>query len=133
MEKKWDTVILADLKILFVSGKYSSIAHGIICTQLLCGKMHSDWLNEIKMLQVRRQHGEKMGYCYPSGLENTLCKWDIVHVPLVTKWLRCSIKCSITSVMKQFKIMDVNASKISLLAEKRRPRLIMLQLGSLSG
>jgi len=28
-----------------------------------------------------------MGYCYPSGLEKTLCKWDI-YVPLVTKGLR---------------------------------------------
>jgi hypothetical protein len=31
--------------------------------------MHSDWLNGIKILQVRWQHGEKVGYCYPSGLE----------------------------------------------------------------
>jgi len=29
---------------------------------------------------------KKVGYCYPSGLEKTLCKWDI-HVPLVTKGL----------------------------------------------
>jgi hypothetical protein len=28
-----------------------------------------------------------VGYCYPSGLEKTLCKWDI-YVPLVTKGLR---------------------------------------------
>ena len=27
-----------------------------------------------------------MGYCHPSGLEKTLCKWD-VYVPLVTKGL----------------------------------------------
>jgi len=27
-----------------------------------------------------------VGYCYPSGLEKTLCKWD-VYVPLVTKGL----------------------------------------------
>jgi hypothetical protein len=27
-----------------------------------------------------------VGYCYPSGLEKTLCKWDI-HVPLVMKGL----------------------------------------------
>jgi len=37
-------------------------------------------------LQGRWQHGEKVGYCYPSGLEKTLCKWD-VYVPLVTKGL----------------------------------------------
>jgi hypothetical protein len=29
---------------------------------------------------------KKVGYCYPSGLEKTLCKWDI-YVPLVTKGL----------------------------------------------
>jgi hypothetical protein len=46
--------------------------------------MHSDWFNGIKTLQSRWQHGEKVGYCYPSGLEKTLCKWD-THVPLVTK------------------------------------------------
>jgi hypothetical protein len=34
--------------------------------------------------QDRWQHGEKVGYCYPSGLEKTFCKWDI-YVPLVTK------------------------------------------------
>jgi len=28
-----------------------------------------------------------VGYCYPSGLEETLCKWDI-YVPLVRKGLR---------------------------------------------
>jgi hypothetical protein len=27
-----------------------------------------------------------VGYCYPSGLEKTLFKWDL-YVPLVTKWL----------------------------------------------
>ena len=29
---------------------------------------------------------KKVGYCYPSGLEKTLCKWYI-YVPLVTKKL----------------------------------------------
>jgi hypothetical protein len=34
------------------------------------GKMHSDWFNGIEILQgKRRQHGEKVGYCYPSGIE----------------------------------------------------------------
>jgi hypothetical protein len=48
----------------------------------------SDCFNGIEILQGRRQHGEKVGYCYPSGLEKTLCKWDIyVYVPLVTKGL----------------------------------------------
>ena len=50
------------------------------------GKMHSDWFNGIEILQGRWQHGEKVGYCYPSGLEKTLCKWD-VFVPPVTKGL----------------------------------------------
>jgi len=43
--------------------------------------MHSDWFNRIGIIQ-----GEKVGYCYPSRLEKTLCKWDIC-VPLVTKGL----------------------------------------------
>jgi hypothetical protein len=46
--------------------------------------MHSDWFNGIEILQGRWQHGEKVGYCYPSGLEKTPFKWDI-YVPLVTK------------------------------------------------
>jgi len=33
-----------------------------------------------------------VGYSYPSGLEKTLCKWDI-YVPLVTKGLKLYIKC----------------------------------------
>jgi hypothetical protein len=49
--------------------------------------MHSDWFNGIEILQGRWQHGEKVGYCYPSGVEKTLCKWDI-YVPLVTKGLK---------------------------------------------
>jgi len=63
-----------------------SIARSIICTRLFLGKMHSDWFNGIEILQVRWQRGENVGYCYPSGLEKTLCKWDI-NVPLVTKGL----------------------------------------------
>jgi hypothetical protein len=49
--------------------------------------MHSDWFNGIEILQGRWQHGEKVGYCYPSGLEKILCKWDI-YVPLVVKGLK---------------------------------------------
>jgi hypothetical protein len=63
-----------------------SIAHSIICTRLFREKMHSDWFNGIDILQGRWQHEEKVGYCYPSGLEKTVCKWDI-YVPLVTKRL----------------------------------------------
>jgi len=50
--------------------------------------MHSDWFNGIEILQGRWQHGEKVGYCYPSRLEKTLCKWDI-YIPLVMKGLTC--------------------------------------------
>jgi hypothetical protein len=42
--------------------------------------MHSDWFKGIEILQGRWQHGDKVGYCYPSGLEKTLCKWDIYRV-----------------------------------------------------
>jgi hypothetical protein len=48
--------------------------------------MHSDSFDEIETLEGRWQHGENVGYCYPSGLEKTLCKWD-VYVLLVTKGL----------------------------------------------
>jgi len=67
-----------------------SIAHSIICTR---HEMHSDWFNGTEILQGRWQHGEKVGYCYPSGLERTLCKWDI-YVPLVTKGLNSAISVS---------------------------------------
>jgi hypothetical protein len=60
--------------------------------------MHSDWFNGIETLQGRWQHGEKVGYCYPSGLEKTLCKWDM-YVPLVTKGLKnCTITIKLTSI-----------------------------------
>jgi len=36
------------------------------------------------MSHLQRVFLGPVGYCYPSGLENTLCKWDI-YVPLVTK------------------------------------------------
>jgi hypothetical protein len=42
-----------------------SIAHSIICTRLFRGKMHSDWFNEIDILQGR----------LPSSMEK---KWDNV-------------------------------------------------------
>jgi hypothetical protein len=41
-------------------------------------------------LEGRWQHGDKVGYCYPSGLEKTLCKWD-VYVPLVTVGLNTEV------------------------------------------
>jgi hypothetical protein len=57
--------------------------------------MHSDCFNGIEILQGRWQHGKKVGYCYPSGLEKTLCKWDI-YVPLVTNGLMISV--SVTDI-----------------------------------
>jgi len=46
-----------------------SIAHSIICTvRLFRGKMHSDWINGVEILQGRWQHGEKVGYCYPISI-----------------------------------------------------------------
>jgi len=57
----------------------SGIAHSIICTWLFRGKMHSDCFNGKEILQGRWQHGEKVGYCHPSGLEKALCKWDMSH------------------------------------------------------
>jgi hypothetical protein len=33
----------------------------------------------------------KVGYYYSSGLEKSLCKWNIYHVPLVTKGLNTQI------------------------------------------
>jgi hypothetical protein len=77
-----------------------SIAHSIICTRLFRGKMHSDRFNEIEILQVRWQHGEKVGYCYHSGLEKTLFKREL-YVPRVTKWLKLGEKyCLILNISK---------------------------------
>jgi len=81
-----------------------SIAHCIICTvRLFPGKMHSDWFNGIEILQGRWQHGEKVGYCYPSGLEKRL----------VTKGLKIcsdfacySIQLKIKDYSFQLKIKD---------------------------
>jgi hypothetical protein len=36
--------------------------------------MHSDLFKGIEKLQGRWQHGEKLGYYYPSGLEKSLYK-----------------------------------------------------------
>jgi len=66
MEKKWDTVIPADLKRLFVS----SIVNSIICTvRLFGGKMPSDWFNGIEIMQGRWQHGEKGDTVIPADLK----------------------------------------------------------------
>ena len=84
---------------------HSSIAHSISCTvRLFRGKMHSDWFNGIEILQGRWQHGEKVGHCYPSGLEKALCKRDI-YVPLVTKELNSqqyALPCSQELVVRPY-------------------------------
>jgi hypothetical protein len=48
--------------------------------------MDPDWFNETEILQGRWQHGEKVGYCYHSGLENTLCKWEILVTIGLIPW-----------------------------------------------
>jgi len=76
------------------------IAHSIICTRLFRGKMYSDWFNGTEILKGRWQYGKKVGYCYPSGLEKTFCKWDI-YVPLVKKGLKsCTRFYSILYLLK---------------------------------
>ena len=55
-----------------------SIAYSIICMWLFRRKVYFDWFNGKEILQGRWQHGEKVGYCYPSGLTKTLGKW--VHI-----------------------------------------------------
>jgi hypothetical protein len=69
-----------------VGGVLCSIALSVICIRLFRGKVRPDWFNGLDILQGRWQHLEKVGYSYPSGLEKTLCKWEI-YVPLVTKGL----------------------------------------------
>ena len=94
---------------------HSSIAHSIICTRLFRGKMHADWFNRIEILQGRLQHGEKVGYCYPSGLEKTLCKWDI-YVLLVTKGLNLGVikHMKITLIKLALKIWPIGCPKTSV-------------------
>ena len=75
--------------------------------------MHSDWFNGIEILQGRWQHGEKVGYSYPSGLEKTLCKWD-VYVPLVTK----SFKAYVTCLKQRFLVAITNSIDIHFPAEQ---------------
>ena len=98
---KNDTVCNAAYHSCYAALHTVSFVHGCIA-----GKMHSDWFNGIKILQGRWQHGEKVGYCYPSGLEKTLCKWDI-YVPLVTKGLTLRL---LMSYIYGAPILDVSRS-----------------------
>jgi hypothetical protein len=70
--------------------------------------MHSEWFNGIDMIQGRWQHGEKVGYCYPSGLEKTLCKWEI-YVPLVTKGLNDEANSRFSKIYKRSKNLFRNS------------------------
>jgi hypothetical protein len=45
--------------------------------------MDSDWFNGIEILQVRWQHGEKVGHCYPSVLEKLF-----VSGAYISRWSR---------------------------------------------
>ena len=95
---------------------HSSIAHSIICTvRLFRGKMHSDWFKGIEILQGIWQHGEKVGHCYPSGLEKTLCKWDI-YVPLIAYGLKCKSKHNISGDF----LVDPNCVSLSPFARALR-------------
>jgi hypothetical protein len=58
--------------------------------------MHSDWFNGIDILQGRWQHGEKVGYCYSSGLEKTLCKWEVL-CPAGHERVNSLIHCTFTN------------------------------------
>jgi hypothetical protein len=82
---KWDNVCPAGHERVNATHSTLKPAPSIICTRLFRGKMHSDWFNGIDILQGRWQHGEKVGYCYSSGLEKTLCKWDIYSM---SRWSR---------------------------------------------
>jgi hypothetical protein len=53
--------------------------------------MHSEWFNGTEILQGRWQHGEKVGYCYPSGLEKILFKWDIYVCPAGYERVKLSV------------------------------------------
>jgi len=63
----------------------------------------NDTVCNAAILQGRWQHGERVGYCYPSGLEKTLCKWDI-YVLLVKKRLSGVCWSLVTVVLGQFSV-----------------------------
>jgi hypothetical protein len=73
--------------------------------------MHSDWFNGIEILQGSCQHGEKVGYCYPSGLEKTLCKWDMCICPAGHERVKRIIEFNITTSCCD-NVRSVNVNKI---------------------
>jgi len=84
------------------------------CTQyhLYTAVLRENAFNGTELLQGRWQHGEKVGYCYPSGLEKTLCKRNI-YVLLVTKGLNITEHATVCTATCRLLIMDgwVNSSK----------------------
>jgi len=64
----------------------SSTTPSDICTHLFRGKMHSDWFHGVEIVEGRWQHGEEVGYWFPS----TIWKWGMyVARTAVAQWLRC--------------------------------------------
>jgi hypothetical protein len=63
--------------------------HTVSFVQYGCfaGKCILTGSTEQRYFKVDGSMEKKVGYCYPSGLEKTLCKWDM-YVPLVTKGLK---------------------------------------------
>ena len=91
-----------------------SIAHSNICRRLFRGKIHFDWFHGLQSVQGSWQHGEEVGYWYPSRIENTICKWEI-YVPLVTKGstVRVNIVFFLLNTTSAIAILDL-ISRINL-------------------
>jgi hypothetical protein len=56
---------------------------------------------------------EKKWHSYPSGLEKTLCKWEI-YVPLVTKGLKAELNpiCSLLGLLGAHHILHVSRIRV---------------------
>jgi hypothetical protein len=80
--------------------------------------MHSEWFNGIEILQGRWQRGEKVGYCYPSGLGKTLCKWD-TFVPLVTKELNEVGHGNVIMNMVQITSCNVHVTSVQIILQRK--------------
>jgi len=97
-------------------------------------KMHSDWFNGIEILKGRWQHGEKVGYCYPSRLEKTFCKWDIyIYILLVTKGLINPLKpklnpiCYLLALLGAHHFLHVSRIRVKLLTFRRLMSYIYME------
>jgi hypothetical protein len=60
----------------------------INCTQLFREKMHSNWFHGVEILQGRWQHGEEVGYRFPSGLTKNICLFFIKTIFLYLLYLK---------------------------------------------